>query len=85
MYTKKQNVKVVFDSRGRIESGGNRGVSRFCSRNVVRVPASISWHTGWVLERGRAEKPLFARTIYVEVVEPGEVRACPVAWLDSYS
>jgi hypothetical protein len=28
---------------------------------------------------------LFARKIYVEVVDPGEVRACPVAWLDSYS
>ena len=28
---------------------------------------------------------MFARKIYVEVVDPGEVRACPVAWLDSYS
>ncbi len=28
---------------------------------------------------------MFARKIYVEVVDPGELRACPVAWLDSYS
>jgi len=28
---------------------------------------------------------LFARKIHVEVIEPGEARACPVAWLDSYS
>jgi len=28
---------------------------------------------------------MFARKIRVEVVEPGEARACPVAWLDSYS
>ena len=28
---------------------------------------------------------MFARKIRVEVVEPGEARACPMAWLDSYS
>jgi hypothetical protein len=28
---------------------------------------------------------MFARKIRVDVVEPGEARACPVAWLDSYS
>jgi hypothetical protein len=28
---------------------------------------------------------MFARKIQVTVLEPGEVRACPVAWLDSYS
>lgn len=28
---------------------------------------------------------MFARKIRVEVVEPGEARVCPVAWLDSYS
>ena len=28
---------------------------------------------------------MFARKIRVEVVEPGDARACPVDWLDSYS
>jgi hypothetical protein len=28
---------------------------------------------------------MFARKIRVEIVEPGEARACPAAWLDSYS
>ncbi|MBI4166243.1 MAG: hypothetical protein HY508_10980 [Acidobacteria bacterium] len=28
---------------------------------------------------------MFARKIRVEVVGPGEARACPLAWLDSYS
>lgn len=27
---------------------------------------------------------MFARRIRVEVLEPGEVRECPVAWLDSF-
>ena len=27
---------------------------------------------------------MFARKIHVEVVEPGEARACPVGWLDSF-
>ena len=27
---------------------------------------------------------MFARKIRVEVLEPGEVRECPVAWLDSF-
>ncbi len=28
---------------------------------------------------------MFARKIRVEVMAPGEARACPVEWLDSYS
>jgi len=28
---------------------------------------------------------MFARRIHIEVVQPGDARACPVAWLDSYS
>jgi len=28
---------------------------------------------------------MFARKIRVEVVSPGAVRPCPMAWLDSYS
>lgn len=28
---------------------------------------------------------MFARKIRIEVVELGDARACPVAWLDSYS
>lgn len=28
---------------------------------------------------------MFARKIRVEVIAPGEARACPLAWLDSYS
>jgi len=28
---------------------------------------------------------MFARKIQVEVVEPGELRPCPLAWLDSFS
>ena len=28
---------------------------------------------------------MFARKIRVEVVAPGKTRACPLAWLDSYS
>lgn len=27
---------------------------------------------------------MFARKIRVDVLEPGNVRACPVAWLDSF-
>ena len=27
---------------------------------------------------------MFARKIRVEVVEPGDVRQCPIAWLDSF-
>lgn len=27
---------------------------------------------------------MFARKIRVEILEPGEVRGCPVAWLDSF-
>ncbi len=27
---------------------------------------------------------MFARKIHVEVTEPGEPRACPVTWLESY-
>ena len=28
---------------------------------------------------------MFARKIKAEVIEPGAIRACPLAWLDSYS
>ena len=28
---------------------------------------------------------MFARKIQVEVVKPGELRPCPLAWLDSFS
>ena len=28
---------------------------------------------------------MFARKIHVEVLAPGEPRACPVAWLDSFA
>ena len=27
---------------------------------------------------------MFARKIHVEVLEPGEVRECPVGWLDNF-
>lgn len=27
---------------------------------------------------------MFARKIYVEILEPGEARECPVRWLDSF-
>jgi hypothetical protein len=28
---------------------------------------------------------MFARKIKVEILEPGEARLCPLAWLDSYA
>jgi len=28
---------------------------------------------------------MFVRKIHVEILEPGEIRDCPVGWLDSFS
>ncbi len=37
-----------------------------------------------VLTVHHRERPLFARKIRVEIIEPQGSRACPVAWLDSF-
>ena len=43
-----------------------------------------TWHTE-VSEQAEREKQVFARKVRVEVLSPGTVRPCPLAWLDSYA
>ncbi len=45
-----------------------------------RTPDTALGHTA-ALEKDE----MFARKIQVEILSPGDIRPCPLAWLDSYS